>query len=132
MSDAVQEANYMVRALKGKQFEWPIYYDIEETSIFNAGIANDIANAFCEVLEANKYYCGIYSNTKAFNNYFNDYVKTRYTIWLSHWNEDPIYEGKYDVLQYGSGGFPGILEVDLNKGYLDFEPLMKQYGLNGY
>ena len=31
-SDAVQEANYMVQALAGKQFEWPIYYDIEEQS----------------------------------------------------------------------------------------------------
>ena len=53
-SDAVQEANYAVQALKGKQFEWPIYYDIEEKSIFNAGIQNEIAKAFCQVLEANK------------------------------------------------------------------------------
>ena len=55
-SAAVQEANSVVNALRGKQFEWPIYYDVEEQSIFTAGIASAITKAFCEVLEANKYY----------------------------------------------------------------------------
>ena len=133
-SDAVQEANYCIQALNGKQFEWPIYYDIEEESIFNAGIQNDIAKAFCETLEANKYYCGIYSSTNTFNNYFDDEVKQKYTIWLAHWNvEKPTYKGKYHVWQYTVGSTPGVTgRCDLDKGYLDFEPVMKKYGLNGY
>ena len=48
VSDAVQEANYFVQALKGKQFEWPVYYDIEEQSIFDAGITSDIAKPFAK------------------------------------------------------------------------------------
>ena len=103
-------------------------------NIFNAGITNDIANAFCQVLEANKYYCGIYSSTSAFDTYFDDYVKNRYTIWLAHWDVDvPSYQGQYDVWQTGSGNIPGIgADTDVDRGYLDFEPVMKQYGLNGY
>ena len=134
VNDAVQEANSIIQALAGKQFEWPIYYDIEEQSIFDAGIASDISRAFCDVLEANKYYCGIYSSTNAFDNYFDDDVKTRYTIWLAHWDvEVPTYKGEYDVWQYGSAPVSGIGDdVDVDKGYLDFEPIMKQYGLNGY
>ena len=133
-SDAVQEANYAVQALKGKQFEWPIYYDIEEKSIFNAGIASEIARAFCGVLEANKYYCGIYSSTNTFNNYFDDDVKTKYTIWLAHWDvEKPTYKGTYHVWQYTVGSSPGVEgRCDLDKGYLDFEPVMKEHGLNGF
>ena len=133
-SDAVQEANYMLQALKGKQFEWPIYYDIEEQSIFEANIASVIAKAFCQILEANKYYCGIYSSTNTFNNYFDDEVKQKYTIWLAHWNvEKPTYKGKYHVWQYTVGSTPGVTgRCDLDKGYLDFEPVMKKYGLNGY
>ena len=133
-SDAVQEANYMLQALKGKQFEWPIYYDIEEKSIFEANIASVIAKAFCQVLEANKYYCGIYSSTNTFNNYFDDEVKQKYTIWLAHQNvEKPTYKGKYHVWQYTVGSTPGVTgRCDLDKGYLDFEPVMKKYGLNGY
>ena len=134
IDDAVEEANYFVQALAGKQFEWPVYYDIEEKSIFNAGIASDIAKAFCEVLERNRYYCGIYSSTNAFDNYFDDYVKQRYTIWLAHWDVDvPSYQGNYDVWQYHVGTTPGISgQCDLDKGYLDFEPVMKENGLNGY
>ena len=134
VSDAEQEANYVVQALKGKQFEWPIYYDIEEKSIFEAGIANDIAKAFCNILEANKYYCGIYCSTYYLNTYFNDDVKNRYTIWLAHWDVDvPTYKGDYKVWQYTKGTVPGINgDCDLDKGYLDFEPVMKENGLNGY
>ena len=134
VSDAEQEANYVVQALKGKQFEWPIYYDIEEKSIFDAGIANDIAKAFCNILEANKYYCGIYCSTYYLNTYFNDDVKNRYTIWLAHWDVDvPTYKGDYKVWQYTKGTVPGINgDCDLDKGYLDFEPVMKENGLNGY
>ena len=134
VSVAQQEANYAVQALKGKQFEWPIYYDIEEESIFNAGIQNEIAKAFCETLEANKYYCGIYSSTNYLNNYFNDYVKEKFTIWVAHWDvEKPTYKGTYHVWQYTVGSTPGISgRCDLDKGYLDFEPIMKENGLNGY
>ena len=84
VSDAKQEANYCIQALKGKQFEWPICYKIEENSIFNKGIANDIAKAFCEVLEHNKYYCDIYSSASAYKSYFNNYVKEKFTIWVAH------------------------------------------------
>ena len=133
VNDAVQEANSIIQALAGKQFEWPIYYDIEEQSIFDAGIASDIARAFCNVLEQNKYYCGIYSSTYTFNTYFDDDVKTRYTIWLAHWDVDvPTYKGAYDVWQYGIGQMPGIGDCDLDRGYLDFEPVMKENHLNGY
>ncbi len=133
-SDAVQEANYAIKALKGKQFEWPIYYDIEEKSIFNAGIQNAIAKAFCEVLEANKYYCGIYSSASALNNYFNDYTKTKFTIWVAHWDVDvPSYKGSYGLWQYKVGYTTGVSgQVDLDYGYIDFEPIMKEKGLNGY
>jgi GH25 family lysozyme M1 (1,4-beta-N-acetylmuramidase) len=133
-SDAVQEANYAIQALKGKQSEWPIYYDIEEGSIFEANIQIEIAKAFCEVLEANKYYCGIYSSTNYLNNYFNDEVKKKFTIWVAHWNvEKPTYKGTYHVWQYTVGSTPGISgRCDLDKGYIDFEPIMKKNGLNGF
>ena len=133
-SDAVQEANYVVNALRGKQFEWPIYYDVEEQSIFNAGIASAITKAFCEVLEANKYYCGLYSSAGALNSYFDSYVKEKFTIWVAHWDAvTPSYSGPYGLWQYKVGYTPGVSgQVDLDYGYIDFEPIMKQYGLNGY
>ena len=99
-----------------------------------AGIASDIARAFCGVLEENRYYCGIYSSKCALEDYFDDDVKTRYTIWLAEWDvPQPTYEGSYDVWQYGIKTGPGICDdCVLDTGYLDFEPIMKEYHLNGY
>ena len=133
-SDAVQEANYCIQALKGKQFEWPIYYDIEDKSIFNAGVQNDIAKAFCEILEANKFFCGVYSGASHLNHNFDDYVKEKFTIWVAHWGvEKPNYKGAYGVWQYKVGTEPGVSgDCDLDKGYIDFEPIMKENGLNGF
>ena len=47
-SDALKEAKATLRLLKGKKFEWPIYYDIVEKSIFDAGIANSICKDFLQ------------------------------------------------------------------------------------
>ena len=133
-SDAVQEANSIINVLQGKQFEWPIYYDIEEQSIFDAGIANDIAKAFCDILEANRFFCGIYSGASHLNHNFDDEVKTKFTIWVAHWGvEKPSYTGEYGVWQYKVGTEPGVSgRCDLDKGYIDFEPIMKEKGLNGF
>ena len=133
-SVAQQEANYAVQALQGKQFEWPIYYDIEDKSIFNKKVQNDIAKAFCEILEANKFFCGIYSGASHLNHNFDDEVKTKFTIWVAHWGvEKPSYTGEYGVWQYKVGTEPGVSgRCDLDKGYIDFEPIMKEKGLNGF
>ena len=50
-NEASLEARAAIRYLKGKQFEWPIYYDIEEKRIFDAGVHNSIAMTFCKALE---------------------------------------------------------------------------------
>jgi GH25 family lysozyme M1 (1,4-beta-N-acetylmuramidase) len=133
-SDAVNEANSIMSVLAGKQFEWPIYYDIEEQSIFSAGIQNEIAKAFCRTLEANKYFCGIYSSASALNSYFDDEVKTLFSIWVAHWDTDrPAYYGDYGVWQYKVGYTEGVDgQCDLDYGYIDFEPIMRENGLNGF
>ena len=44
-------------------------------------VQNDIAKAFCEILEANKFFCGVYSGASHLNHNFDDYVKEKFTIW---------------------------------------------------
>jgi len=39
---AKREAQSTIALLKGKQLEYPIYYDVEEMSIFNTGKTNEI------------------------------------------------------------------------------------------
>ena len=135
VADAKREANYFMQHLSGKQFEWPVYYDIEEQSQFDAGIHNSIAKAFCDILEANHYYCGIYSSGSKWSYSFSKEVSSRYTVWIAHWGvSKPTYTGAYDVWQKSeTGSVSGISgNVDLDEGYLNFEPIMKANHLNGY
>ena len=52
-SEATEEAKFALKLLKGKKFEWPIYYDIEGKAL--DGKVNDVVETFCTVLEKAKY-----------------------------------------------------------------------------
>lgn len=133
-AQATGEANSILSILSGKKFEYPIYYDIEEQSIFSSGNTNQIAKNFCAVLEQHKYFCGIYSSKSQLDSYFSSEVKNRYSIWVAQWSSSCTYSGPYGIWQYSStGSVPGISgNVDLDYAYEDFPTIMKQAHLNGY
>lgn len=135
--DAKKEAAVCLRVLKGKKFDYPIYYDIEEKKTFATGMKNvsDIARAFCETLEDAGYFVGIYSGASAFRTYFDDDVKSRYSIWVAHWGvKKPSYDGNYGIWQRSAtGSINGINgNVDLDTSYIDFPTLITSVGKNGY
>lgn len=134
VDDAKQEAKGFLKALEGKQLEWPVYYDIEEKSIFQNNLQNDIARAFCDILQSNKYFCGIYSSASPLTYNFNSDVKNRYTIWVAHYGvSKPSYSGAYGIWQTGYGKVNGVSgDCDMDIGYIDFEPIIKNGGFNGY
>ena len=135
VADARKEANYFMQHLKGKKFEWPVYYDIEENSQFTSGIHNSIAKEFCKILENNQYYCGIYASGNRWSNYFDSEVRSKFTVWIAHWGvSKPSYNGEYHVWQKSdSGSIAGISgPVDLDVSYINFEPTMKKYHKNGF
>ena len=131
---AKQEAKSFVKALEGKKLEWPVYYDIEEQSIFDNNLQNSIAKAFCDILESHKYFCGIYSSASPLTYNFNSDVKTSYTIWVAHYGVSrPAYSGAYGIWQTGYGKVNGVNgDCDLDIGYTDFEPIIKSIGYNGF
>lgn len=137
VDEAKQEAAVFLETLKGKQFELPVYYDIEEQATFSTGINNTsaIASAFCKALENSGYFAGIYAAKSHLENYFTDSVKRRYTVWVAHVNvAQTNYTGKYDVWQYSwKGSIPGISgDVDCDYCYRDFPAEIKAAGLNGF
>ena len=132
---AQQEANYFLQRLKGKKFEYPIYYDVEESSIFNTGKTNvsNMLKAFCTILEENGYYCGIYSSKNFLENYFTSEVLNRYDIWVAHYASSTSFKGHLMWQFTGTGtlrGKPG--ECDLNYCYYDYPSLIKSKHFNGY
>lgn len=135
--EARQEAQACLEVIKGKQFDMPIYYDVEENKQFALGKAkvSAIVKAFLEVVEAAGYWVGLYSSTSALNSYIDTEIKHRYAIWVAHWGVNaPTYTGSYGVWQYSEKGrLDGISgNVDLDYCYFDYPCEIKARGLNGY
>lgn len=134
--DAVKEAEHCHSVLKGKKFEYPIAYDMEESSIAALGKEkiSAIAKAFCEKMESYGYYVCIYANLYWLNNYFTEEIFKKYDIWLAQWIEKPTFTRPYGIWQKTSKGrVDGIsTNVDLDESYKNYPAIMKYNGLNGY
>ncbi|OXZ29169.1 hypothetical protein B9N49_00675 [Finegoldia magna] len=136
------EIDMTLKALKGKQLEYPIYFDIEDFSLSGRSYTNtQLTNytvRYCSEVERAGYYVGIYSN-KAFldSRLYWERIK-KYDIWIAHWNKNVNYNGKYGMHQYtNQGQWRGIEStgeggVDTNWCFVDYPNLMKKLGINGY
>ena len=134
--EARQEADVFLSVIKGKQFEFPVYFDLEEKKQFDLGKekVSAIMRAFLEKVEKAGYLVGLYGSASSLVTHTADYIKSRYTIWLAHWVDQTNYGGAYGIWQHSEKGkVAGISgNVDLDIGYKDFPTIIKAKGLNGY
>jgi GH25 family lysozyme M1 (1,4-beta-N-acetylmuramidase) len=136
------EIDMTLKALKGKQLEYPVFFDIEDFSLSGRSYTNtQLSNytvRYCSEVERAGYYVGIYSN-KAFldGRLYWERIK-KYDIWIAHWSKGVNYAGKYGMHQYtNKGQWRGIAStgeggVDTNWCFVDYPSLMKKLGINGY
>lgn len=134
--EARLEADVFLSVVKGKQFEFPVYYDVEEKKQFDLGKekVSAIMRAFLERVEAAGYFVGLYGSASSLTTHTSDDIKSRYTIWLAHWVNQTSYGSAYGIWQHSEKGrVDGINgNVDLDIGYKDFPTIIKGKGLNGY
>ncbi len=134
--EARLEADVFLSIIKGKQFEFPVYFDVEEKKQFNLGKekVSAIMRAFLEKVESAGYFVGLYGSASSLTTHTANDIKNRYTIWLAHWTNQTDYSGAYALWQYSDkGSVPGINgNVDLDIGYKDFPTIIKANGLNGF
>ena len=134
--EAELEADVFLSVIKGKQFEFPVYFDLEEKKQFDLGKekVSAITRAFLERVEAAGYFVGLYGSASSLTTHTADDIKSRYTIWLAHWVDHTNYTGAYGIWQHSEkGSVDGINgSVDLDIGYKDFPTIIKAKGLNGW
>lgn len=134
--EARLEADVFLSVIKAKQFEMPIYFDLEEKKQFDLGKekVSAIMRAFLERVESAGYFVGLYGSASSLTTHTADDIKSRYTIWLAHWAEQTNYSGAYALWQYSDkGGVNGISgNVDLDICTTDFPAIIKKKGLNGF
>lgn len=136
----VAEAQWMYEnCLKGKQFEMPIYIDVEEPrwQIHKANGVTQAVIGFCETLEALGYFVGVYSMWSWFVDpqQFNINQLTPYTKWVAYTassKKPSVSFNAFDIWQYSAGGYVDGINVDLNEAYRDFPAIIKAGGFNGF
>lgn len=136
VEDARAEAKVFLQWVKGKQFEYPLAFDVEEAEQAKKGkqFVSDVIRAFCETVEQAGYYVCIYANKYWLDNYIDADCKKRYDVWVAQWAKTNTYNGAYGMWQYTSdGAVSGISgRVDLDESYKDYPSIMRQNGLNGF
>lgn len=136
----VAEAEYCYEyCLKGKQFEFPIFLDVEDSSITDASY-NNLTQAvigFCETLISKGYYPGIY--TGKYWDYYMDLeqLSARYDLWVAGYYSDNSYNHELPLSsavlwQYTDKYAYENTTLDANMCYKDFETTIKYFGMNGF
>ena len=141
VTEARTEANFLIEnILKGKQFEYPIYMDVEDKvqSALGKEKLTDIVTAFCDTVERAGYYVGIYSSTSFFKTYMNLNELERFDKWVAQWTKACTYPGDYGMWQFGgetnkirSNKVAGVV-CDQNYAMKDYPKIIKDKGLNGF
>ena len=136
VEDAKKEAQVCLQIIKGKTFEYPIYFDLEEPEQFKLGkkFCSDIVQAFCDEIEKAGYYAGLYCSTYYLKNYISESVRKRYAVWAAQYNDKCSYTGNYGIWQKSSEGRVYGIDgnVDLDECYIDYPTAIKKAGLNGF
>lgn len=140
----LKDASMLMLWLEGKQFEYPIYLDLEDSSL--AGLGKNHLSAMCEAflckLQENGYYAGLYTNHTWLTTILDSArIVTLFDIWYARypltekptWNEEK-YGKQLGMWQYSeSGRLDGVEGLfDLNYSYKSYGDIMKKWGLNGF
>ena len=148
VEDANKEADRTLAWLGGHHPSLPVYYDLEDNYIlqdpnFSKDKLAQIAQAFCNRMEAVGFKSGIYANLNWLNNYLDSPSLSGYDHWVAQYNWRCDYAGSYSFWQYSSSGnvlgvngrcdmnycFNGsFLNVDDNKMHIQYEAHVSNIG----
>lgn len=136
-AEAQQEAACFLKWVAGKQFEMPVYFDIEDRSqtSLSRKTLTDICIAWCSAVERAGYYVGIYANLDWFNNRLDLKRLERFDKWLAQWANEPSKGNEFGGLwQFSSNGMIAnhACRFDLDQCYRDYPSIIKKAGLNGF
>ncbi|MEE5994522.1 MAG: glycoside hydrolase family 25 protein [Oscillospiraceae bacterium] len=128
------QAQKFLDIIKGKTFDFPVYVDVERFAGNPKG-ATDATIAFCDCMERNGYFVGIYSSDiSGFQENLEIDRLADYSKWVARYGSQPKYVKEYGIWQKSeTGRVDGISgNVDLNECSVDYPAIIKGAGLNGF
>lgn len=126
VEEAIEEARFVIDAIKGYNITYPVVWDIEEldgrTNDVDSNVRTDACLAFINEIENAGYKSMIYGNLKSFL-YMMDVERLEgVDKWFAYYSYPDYYPYEYSIWQYTSDG-----NVDGINGKVDINICMKDY-----
>ena len=135
-SEAEQEAEACLKIISGRQFEYPIYFDLEEARQFKIGpiFCTNAVNMFCDAIESAGFFAGLYMSKSPMMQYISPETRKKYALWVAQYSSKCTYPEPYGMWQFTPNGILMGHRVyfDFNECNVDYPALMKERGINGY
>lgn len=124
VEEANLEADFFISILDQYEWDYPVYYDMEDDE--QLSLTNQertaIALTFLSRLEEAGYEAGLYANQYWLENLLDTEQLEKYEIWIASYTDLNQYQGQYGMWQYSSTGhIDGVSgNVDINIAYKDY------------
>ena len=138
------DTSLLLECLSGKQFEYPIYFDLEDSSLISLGKSTltELCEVFICTMQRNEYYSALYTNNNWLRNILDtSRILSLFDIWYARypltdtpaWNEEK-YGKQLSMWQYTQTGEIEGIEgyFDINLCYRNYADIMKKWNLNGF
>ena len=141
VSAAQTDANNMLSWISGKTFEYPIYFDYEDScqNGLSTTTAKNICLTFCDAMAEAGYLTGVYTGYYKSTQLPMSSICAKYEVWIAnYWDYgyttlSPEYSKKYGMYQYTDRNYIGSNgPYDGDVAFKDYPAIVKQYGFNGY
>ena len=144
VEESIADAEDCLSWIRGKKFEYPIYFDYENSSQsgLDDTLSAEICYAFLDTVKAAGYLPGLYSMHEWLE---SDWVTTsglrdNYEGWVARHSYDntydkyhPTYSTRYGMFQYSATMYINdVGPFDADIAYKDYPTIVKTYGFNGY
>ena len=126
--DLKTEIDYLIKNIKGLQFELPIFLDLEESVLYN--FASTLAETWLNTLPDYGYYPSIYTAYSWWVDTLKNLSCDPIQKWLALWVDDESPDYDCGVWQNGHITYKGM-EIDSDYMYADYS-FIKKHGLNGF
>ncbi len=134
LDDARSEVRHTLRLIKDKKLEYPVFLDVESKRqmALPKSDLTEIVKYYCESLQNEGYYVGIYSSLDRFRSNLDSKELDLYDKWVAEWGDTFNYNGKAGMWQNTSyDEIPGIRgRVDGDYAFYDYPKIIKEAGLN--
>ena len=134
LDEARSEVHHTIRLIKDKKIEYPIFLDVESKRqmALPKEKLTEIVKYYCEEMQKEGYYVGIYSNLYRFKSNLDSEELDAFDKWVAEWNSRFTFEGKAGMWQNTSyeriAGIEGRVDGDV--AFYDYPKIIREAGLN--